>query len=155
MGEGACAGRDEVDASSVEASATYFPTEGRIVLSALRQLRRDAVDRFERFAHPSTDRALQSGAVPHAAARRSADALCYVFSRQLLRHSDTLSLSEREVAVVVDPSGYGDGYRACLFKHARRAGGSIQSPIRLRAHAEIQRRKPKGQLVEGRDEIPS
>src|SRR5215468_10644671 len=113
MGEGARAGRDEVDASSVEASATYFPAEGRIVLSALRQLRGDAADRFERFACPRPDRALQSGAVPHAAARRAADDLCYVFSRQLLRLRYTLSLSEREVALVADPSGNGDGHRAC------------------------------------------
>src|SRR5262247_431116 len=136
MGEGTRAGRDEADASSVEASATYFPAEGRIVLSALRQLRGDAADRFERFAHPSPDRALQSGAVPDAAARRAADDLCYVFSHQLLRRCDTLSLSEREVAVLADPSGYGDGHRACLFKYARRAGGPVQSPIRLRAKAE-------------------
>src|SRR5262245_47627464 len=155
MGEGTRASRVEADASSVEASATYFPAEGRIVLSALRQLRGDAADRFERFARPRPDRALQSGAVPHAAARRAADDLCHVFSRQLFRLRYTLSLSEREVALVADPSGYGDGYRACLFKHARRAGGSVQSPVRIRAHAEIQRRKPKGQLVEGRDEIPS
>src|SRR5262249_24992834 len=140
---------------SVAAPGSYFTAETRIVLPAFRKLLGDAADRVERFAHPRADRALQSGAVPHAAARRAVDDLCYLFSRQLLRHGDILSLSEREMAVVVDPSGYGDGHRACLFEHARRARGSVRSPIRLRAHAEIQRRKPEGQLVEGGDEIPS
>src|SRR5262249_61169476 len=102
MVEGTRAGRAKADAPFVEASATHFPAEGRIVLSALRQLRGDADDRFERFAHPSPDRALQSGAVPHVAARRAADDLCYVFSHQLLRHRDTLSLSEREMAVLAE-----------------------------------------------------
>src|SRR4030095_9053420 len=121
MVEGTRAGRAEADAASVEASATYFPAEGRIVLSALRQLRGDAADHFELFAHPRPDRALQSGAVPHASARRAADDLCYVFSRQLLRHCDTLSLSKGEVAVVADPSGYGGGEPGCVFKHEHRA----------------------------------
>src|SRR5262249_20349962 len=31
----------------------------------------------------------------------------------------------------------------------------VRSPVQLRAHAEIQRRKPEGQLAEGRDEISS
>src|SRR5262245_65705483 len=131
MGEGTRASRVEADASSVEASATYFPAEGRIVLSALRQLRGDAADRFERFAHPRPDRALQSGAVPHAAARRAADDLCHVFSRQLLRHCDTLSLSERAVAVGADSYGYVDRHRTRFLKHARSGGWYVPSPIRL------------------------
>src|SRR5262249_58845842 len=118
MVEGARAGRAEADAASVETSATYFPAEGRIVLPSLRQLRGDAADRFERFAHPRPDRALQSGAVPHAAARRAADDPCYVFSRQLLRHRDTLSLSEREMAVLAGSSVCGDWHPGRLFSHA-------------------------------------
>src|SRR5262245_16897649 len=120
MGEGPRAIRAEADAAPVAAPVAYFPAEGRIVLPALRQLRGDAADRVERFAHPRVDCALQPGAVPHAAARRAADDLRDVFRRRLLRHGDTLSLSEREVAVVADPSRHGDGHRTCLFEHARR-----------------------------------
>src|SRR5215475_4404656 len=121
MGEGARASRAETDASSVEAPGAYFSAEGRIVLPAFRQLRGDAADCIERFARPRADRALQSGDVPHAAVRRAADDLCDVFRRRLLRHHDTLSLSEREVAVAADPTGHGDGHRSSLFKYSRRA----------------------------------
>src|SRR5512145_1888599 len=129
MGEGPGSGGTEVDAAALEASTTHFPAEGRIVLPAFRQLRGDADDRVERFAYSRADCALQSGPVPHAVARRAADDLRDFFRGQLLWHGDTLSLSEREVAVLVDPSGYGDGHRACLFKHPRRAGSSVRSPI--------------------------
>src|SRR5262245_64375687 len=66
MGEGTRAGRDEADASSVEASATYFPAEGRIVLSAIRQLRGDAADSFERFARLRHARVVSVVFVPYA-----------------------------------------------------------------------------------------
>src|SRR5262245_30455384 len=155
MGKRARASRIEANAASLETSAAYFPAESRIVLQTLRQLRGDADDRFERFAYSSADRALQSGAVSNAAARHTSDGLRHFFRNQFLRHGDILSLSEGKVAAVADPSGYGDGHRACVFKYARRAGGVVRIPIQLRAPAEIQRRKPKGQLVEGRDEIPS
>src|SRR6266508_1958249 len=50
MVEGTRAGRAEADAASLEASASYFSAEGRIVLSTLRQLRGDAAERFQSSA---------------------------------------------------------------------------------------------------------
>src|SRR5215468_5175685 len=59
VGEGPRASRAEADAATVEASTAYHPAEGRIVFQAFRQLRGDAADRVERFAHPRADCALQ------------------------------------------------------------------------------------------------
>src|SRR5215831_18183694 len=55
VGQGPGASRAEADAAVVEAPATYLSAKGRIVLSAVRQLRGNVDDRVEPSTHSRAD----------------------------------------------------------------------------------------------------
>ncbi len=58
--------------------------------------------------------------------------------------------------LMVDPSGYGNGHRACLFEHARGAGGSVRSQSPALCARRNTTSKAEGTTGSaGRHELPS